>query len=86
MWRAGFGWLVGGASNSGGAVLRQHFSDAELAALTPRLRPDTPTGLRYYPLPRRGERFPVRDDDKEAVLSPRPDDDAVFLQGASVWQ
>lgn len=79
---AGIGWLVGGASNSGGAVLRQHFSDDELAALTPQLRPHEPTGLDYYPLPCKGERFPVRDDKKEPVLSPRPDDDAVFLQGA----
>ena len=80
---AGVGWLVGGASNSGGAVLRQHFSDTELEALTPRMDPSAPTGLAYYPLPAKGERFPVNDPDKEPCIVPRPDDDAVFLQGAS---
>jgi sugar (pentulose or hexulose) kinase len=32
-------WLVGGASNSGGRVLLQHFSQAQLNAMTPQLRP-----------------------------------------------
>lgn len=80
--RTGNSWLVGGASNTGGAVLRQHFSDQQLAALTPRLDPSTPTGLHYYPLPRPGERFPVNDPDMQPRLTPRPDDDALFLQGA----
>ncbi len=47
-------WLVGGASNSGGAVLRQFFSDARMRELTPRLDPGRPTGLGYYPLPQVG--------------------------------
>lgn len=42
--RLGTTWLVGGASNSGGAVLRQHFSDEQLAALTPRMDAGRPTG------------------------------------------
>lgn len=74
-------WLVGGGSNSGGAVLRQFFSDAEMAALTPRLRPERPTGLDYYPLPAPGERFPVNDPALPPRLAPRPDDEAVFFQG-----
>lgn len=74
-------WLVGGGSNSGGAVLRQFFSDAEMAALTPRLHPDRPTGLDYYPLPAPGERFPVCDPALPPRLTPRPGDDAVFFQG-----
>lgn len=56
--RLGAAWLVGGASNSGGAVLRQHFSDAQLAELSGRMDPGQPTGLDYYPLPKAGERFP----------------------------
>lgn len=44
-------WLVGGASNTGGAVLRQHFTDAELADLSSRMDTRVPTGLDYYPLP-----------------------------------
>jgi hypothetical protein len=74
-------WLVGGASNSGGVVLRQYFSDAQLAAMTPRLRPEHPTGLDYYPLPAIGERFPVNDPGKQPRLAPRPEDDAQFFQG-----
>ena len=78
-------WLVGGASNSGGAVLRQHFSDEQLQALTAQLKPDQPTGLDYYPLPAVGERFPVNDAQLEPRLTPRPasspDSDKQFFQG-----
>jgi hypothetical protein len=74
-------WLVGGGSNSGGAVLRQFFSDAQMAALTPHLEPGRPTGLDYYPLPAPGERFPVSDPAFPPRLTPRPADDAVFFQG-----
>ncbi|HHH36059.1 MAG TPA: carbohydrate kinase [Gammaproteobacteria bacterium] len=74
-------WLAGGASNCGGAVLRQHFSDEELARMTPLLRPDEPTGLDYYPLPRPGERFPVSDPDLAPRLTPRPADPVRFFQG-----
>ncbi|MDX9765743.1 MAG: FGGY-family carbohydrate kinase [Ectothiorhodospiraceae bacterium] len=73
-------WLAGGASNSGGAVLRQFFSQAQLDALTPLLDPDRPTGLDYYPLPRPGERFPHADPDMQPRMTPRPEDDRVFLQ------
>jgi len=79
--RLGDEWLVGGASNSGGAVLRQFFTDADIARLTQQLQPDRPTGLDYYPLPAQGERFPVNDPDLEPVLTPRPQDDARFFQG-----
>jgi sugar (pentulose or hexulose) kinase len=78
--RLGDDWLVGGASNSGGAVLRQYFTDADIARLTQQLQPDRPTGLDYYPLPGRGERFPVNDPDLEPVLTPRPPEDARFFQ------
>lgn len=56
--RLGDLWLVGGASNSGGAVLRQFFADDELAALSAGIDPARPSPLDYYPLPRPGERFP----------------------------
>ena len=74
-------WLAGGASNCGGAILRQHFSKEELARMTPLLRPDEPTGLDYYPLPRPGERFPVNDPDLAPRLAPRPADPVRFFQG-----
>jgi D-ribulokinase len=74
-------WLVGGASNSGGAVLRQFFTDTQMAEMETRLDPDTPTGLNYYPLCCQGERFPVNDAHYPPRLSPRPENDARFFQG-----
>jgi sugar (pentulose or hexulose) kinase len=74
-------WLVGGASNSGGAVLRRFFSDEEMAGLSRRLLPEEPTGLDYYPLPAPGERFPVADPGLAPRLSPRPAEELRFFQG-----
>ncbi len=74
-------WLAGGASNAGGGVLRQHFSDDELDALSARIDPDRDSGLDYYPLPRPGERFPVNDPDLQPRLEPRPSERAQFLHG-----
>jgi len=79
--RVGDVWLVGGASNTGGRVLRQYFSDAELADLSARIDPTRDTGLDYYPLVEPGERFPVNDPTLDPRLDPRPDDDALFLHG-----
>lgn len=73
-------WLAGGASNSGGAAIARFFTPERIAALTPALEPERPTGLAYYPLPAPGERFPLADPAKQPVFEPRPDDDAVFLQ------
>jgi sugar (pentulose or hexulose) kinase len=78
--RLGDRWLAGGASNSGGVALLQHFTVQEMADLEPRLDPTWPTGLDFYPLPGRGERFPIADPDLLPRLDPRPDDRAVFLQ------
>ncbi len=74
-------WLVGGASNSGGAVLRQFFGDSQMQAMEDRLQPDVDTGLDYLPLPGPGERFPVNDPDLAPRLVPRIEDDVVFFQG-----
>ncbi len=79
--RLGNLWLAGGASNSGGRVLRHFFSVGEIERLSARLPCGTPTGLDYYPLLAPGERFPVRDPRLAPRLAPRPADDAVFLQG-----
>lgn len=79
--RLGDLWLPGGASNSGGAALARFFDVATIERLTPNLRPDRPTGLDYYPLPGDGERFPVNDPGRPSVTEPRPEDDALFLQG-----
>jgi sugar (pentulose or hexulose) kinase len=79
--RLGDRWLVGGASNSGGAVLRQYFSPAELVALSARISPASDSGLDYYPLPSVGERFPLNDPDMRPRLQPRPAEDVHFLHG-----
>jgi sugar (pentulose or hexulose) kinase len=77
----GHGWLLGGASNTGGGVLRQFFSDARIASLSAQIDPSIESPLDYYPLPRPGERFPVNDPALALRLAPRPLDDAVFLHG-----
>lgn len=79
--RLGNSWLVGGASNSGGAVLQQYFSQEEITRFSGMLSADRPTGLDYYPLTAPGERFPVNQPDLQPRLAPRPDDDAQFFQG-----
>ena len=79
--RIGDRWLAGGASNTGGKVLAHYFSDGGIAELSKAIDPATPSGLDYYPLVGRGERFPVADPDLSPRLEPRPDDDAKFLHG-----
>jgi sugar (pentulose or hexulose) kinase len=79
--RLGDRWLAGGASNSGGAALLAHFTAEQMSALMPRVAPDSPTGLDYYPLPSPGERFPIADPARQPRVAPRPRDDAVFFQG-----
>lgn len=79
--RLGRRWLVGGGSNSGGAVLLHYFTRAELDEMTPHLRPGQPTGLDYYPLLTPGERFPLSDPQLAPRLSPRPQDALLFFQG-----
>lgn len=74
-------WLAGGASNSGGEVLRQFFSDAQLAELSQHIQPDQRSGLDYYPLPRAGERFPIHDPQLAPRMAPRPNDETLFLHG-----
>jgi D-ribulokinase len=74
-------WLIGGASNSGGAVLRRFFDDGQLRRLSAGMDPDRPSGLDYYPLPAPGERFPVNDPGYAPRLTPRPADDSTFLKG-----
>jgi len=74
-------WLVGGASNIGGAVLRQFFSDHELQVLSDRIDPNLSSPLDYYPLPKIGDRFPINDPHLIPRLEPRPNDPIEFLHG-----
>jgi D-ribulokinase len=79
--RLGDLWLVGGASNTGGAVLRHFFSDAELVSLSQAIDPDRPSNLDYYPLLTPGDRFPINDPQLAPRLTPRPERDVDFLHG-----
>jgi len=79
--RIGNKWLTGGASNSGGAVLLKYFSVRRLAELSNLIDATQDSGLDYYPLPDRGERFPINDPELPPRLLPRPDNDTLFLHG-----
>jgi sugar (pentulose or hexulose) kinase len=79
--RLGQRWLVGGASNSGGAVIAAHFSPAEIRYLTTQLKPEHPTGLAYYPLLQPGERFPINDPDYPPRFHPNANNRLDFFQG-----
>lgn len=79
--RLGDRWLVGGASNCGCAVLREHFTDEQLEELSAQLDGERDYDLGYLPLRRGavGERFPTPDVHATQRLEPRPPDDARFL-------
>ncbi|XP_010263863.1 PREDICTED: uncharacterized protein LOC104602021 isoform X2 [Nelumbo nucifera] len=74
-------WLVGGASNTGGAALRQIFTDEQLEELSKQINPMETSSLDYYPLPAVGERFPVADPQMVPRLHPRPESDVDYLHG-----
>jgi xylulokinase len=79
--RLGDSWLVGGASNTGGAVLRHFFSDAQLENLSARIDSERESQLDYYPLLKSGDRFPINDPNLPPQLEPRPADPVEFLHG-----
>ena len=72
-------WLVGGASNSGGAVLKHYFSSEKIQQLCLAINPNIASPLDYYPLLTPGERFPVNDPEWQPLMEPRPHADAQFL-------
>ncbi len=78
--RFGEHWLVGGASNTGGAVLAHYFKVTDIASLSQQIDLNQ-TPPHYYPLLKTGERFPVHDPNKQPELTPRPDNDSEFLHG-----
>ncbi len=79
--RLGDLWLVGGASNTGGAVLKSFFTPTQLHTLSTLIDPDTISPLNYYPLLQPGERFPINDPELAPILEPRPESDVEFLHG-----
>ncbi|MBW4671880.1 MAG: FGGY-family carbohydrate kinase [Cyanomargarita calcarea GSE-NOS-MK-12-04C] len=79
--RLGDLWLTGGASNTGGGVLRHFFSNSELVKLSREIDPRKTSSLDYYPLLKPGERFPSGDPNLLPRLEPRPNNDVEFLHG-----
>lgn len=79
--RLGDRWLVGGASNTGGAVLKQFFTSKELAQLSEEIDPRQESLLDYYPLLKPGERFPINDPQLAPRLEPQPKSAIDFLHG-----
>lgn len=79
--RVGGRWLCGGASNSGGGVLKQQFPGIDLTELSRQIDPERSSGLHYRPLPAIGERFPNDDPYCKPVLTPRPVSDVRYLHG-----
>ncbi|HBE51830.1 MAG TPA: carbohydrate kinase, partial [Cyanobacteria bacterium UBA11369] len=74
-------WLVGGASNTGGAVLKQFFTNAELENLSSQIDAEQESLLDYYPLVKAGDRFPINDPNLPPRLQPRPENPVQFLHG-----
>lgn len=79
--RIGNAWLAGGASNTGGAVLAHYFNSSELEELSACIDLSGKSELDYYPLIKKGERFPINDSSLAPKLTPRPDSDVLFLHG-----
>lgn len=79
--RLGNLWLTGGASNTGGAVLRQFFNDSELQEYSHQINPKWESPLDYYPLLKKGDRFPINDPELPPKLEPQPANPVDFLHG-----
>ena len=56
--RLGDLWLTGGASNTGGAVLKHFFNEEQLKLLSEQIDPATVSPLLYYPLLEQAIAFP----------------------------
>ncbi len=80
-WQGATYYLAGGASNTGGALLKQFFTEEQLQSLSQQIDPTKPSPLHYYPLCRAGERFPISDPNLQPNLEPRPADPVAFLHG-----
>ncbi len=71
-------WLPGAASNTGGEVLALEFAGADLAAMDAQAIQQAPSGVLYYPLQRKGERFPFANAAAQRFLIGEPTNDAAY--------
>jgi D-ribulokinase len=80
-------WLPGGASNCGCGYATRHFPGADLPELTIAAADYLPCSLLVYPLPGRGERFPVVAPEADGFCSFSPlnktEQFAAYLQGVA---
>jgi sugar (pentulose or hexulose) kinase len=79
--RLGDSWIVGGASNCGGAVLDHFFSLDQIKKFSNQSLLNLDAEPDYYPLLKPGERFPENNPDKQPKLEPRPKQDNAYFQG-----
>ncbi len=79
--RLGNLWLTGGASNTGGAVLKHFFTNEELKEFSQKINTNYRNNLDYYPLLKPGERFPINDPKLAPKVEPIPENKVEFLQG-----
>jgi D-ribulokinase len=81
------GWLPGGASSSGAAVLTKYFPGRDLDMLAMRASEREPASIVAYPLVSHGERFPFTASAAEGFLLGEPTDEidlyAALLQGVA---
>lgn len=81
------GWLPGGASGAGAAILNIYFPDRDLDALGMQAMGREPASIVAYPLASSGERFPFSVHDAERFLLGEPVDEvdlyAALLQGVA---
>ncbi len=74
-------WLTGGASNAGGAILKHFFSDRELVKYSAKINYKVKSNLDYYPLLKKGERFPINDSELLPKIDPIPNNKIELLYG-----
>ena len=71
-------WMPGGASNTGGRALNDMFGEDNFEAYNKKVNELTPTGLLYYPLTVKGERFPFVAPDAESFYIGSADEPARY--------
>ena len=62
-------------------MLRHFFTDVELDNYSTQIDPAQESLLDYYPLLKKGDRFPINDPNLPPRLEPRPADSVEFLHG-----